>query len=117
VGKWADEDGDELPAMDGLGSDDEDGDGGSGMDASTRATTPTGSVTGEDAKETKESKESKASTKDSNPWAAKKDWREILAPKHEIATRLMNRGGKNPIHAKLMSPERKKGRRWKSRRR
>ena len=108
VGKWADEDGDELPAMDGLGSDDEDGDAGSGMDASTRATTPTGSVTGEDAKETKESKESKTSTKDSNPWAAKKDWREILAPKHEIATRLMNRGGKNPIHAKLMSPERKK---------
>ena len=108
VGKWADEDGDELPAMDGLGSDDEDGDAGSGMDASTRATTPTGSVTGEDVKETKESKESKTSAKDSNPWAAKKDWREILAPKHEIATRLMNRGGKNPIHAKLMSPERKK---------
>jgi hypothetical protein len=108
VGKWADEDGDELPAMDGLGSDDEDGDGGSGMDASTRATTPTGSVTGEDVKESKESKESKTSAKDSNPWAAKKDWREILAPKHEIATRLMNRGGKNPIHAKLMSPERKK---------
>ena len=107
VGKWADEDGDELPAMDGLGSDDEDGDGGSGMDASTRATTPTGSVTGEDAKEPKESN-TKASAKDSNPWAAKKDWREILAPKHEIATRLMNRGGKNPIHAKLMSPERKK---------
>ena len=107
VGKWADEDGDELPAMDGLGSDDEDGDGGSGMDASTRATTPTGSVTGEDAKEPKESNV-KASAKDSNPWAAKKDWREILAPKHEIATRLMNRGGKNPIHAKLMSPERKK---------
>ena len=107
VGKWADEDGDELPAMDGLGSDDEDGDAGSGMDASTRATTPTGSVTGEDAKEPKESS-TKASTKDSNPWAAKKDWREILAPKHEIATRLMNRGGKNPIHAKLMSPERKK---------
>ena len=107
VGKWADEDGDELPAMDGLGSDDEDGDGGSGMDASTRATTPTGSVTGEDVKETKESN-TKASAKDSNPWAAKKDWREILAPKHEIATRLMNRGGKNPIHAKLMSPERKK---------
>ena len=107
VGKWADEDGDELPAMDGLGSDDEDGDAGSGMDASTRATTPTGSVTGEDAKEPKESN-TKASAKDSNPWAAKKDWREILAPKHEIATRLMNRGGKNPIHAKLMSPERKK---------
>ena len=107
VGKWADEDGDELPAMDGLGSDDEDGDGGSGMDASTRATTPTGSVTGEDVKESKESN-TKTSTKDSNPWAAKKDWREILAPKHEIATRLMNRGGKNPIHAKLMSPERKK---------
>ena len=117
VGKWADEDGDELPAMDAFSDDDDEEEAADRDDGSTRATTPAGSERefaaskeggSTDAKE----RESAASAK-SNPWAAKKDWREILAPKPshgDVATRLMNRGNhkNHPIHAKLMSPERKK---------
>ena len=123
VGKWADEDGDELPAMDAFSDDDEEEekeeDATGRDDGSTRATAPAGSevepASSKDGGSTKSNseRESAASAK-SNPWAAKKDWREILAPKPshgDVATRLMNRGhlkNHHPIHAKLMSPERKK---------
>ena len=120
VGKWADEDGDELPAMDAFSDgeteaeEDEEAD---RDDGSTRATTPAGSERGsasstKDGGSTDAKEREPAASAKSNPWAAKKDWREILAPKPshgDVAARLMNRGGKNhPIHAKLMSPERKK---------
>ena len=119
MGKWADEDGDELPAMDAFSDgeaeaeEDEEAD---RDDGSTRATTPAGSERGsasaKDGGSTDAKEREPAASAKSNPWAAKKDWREILAPKPshgDVAARLMNRGGKNhPIHAKLMSPERKK---------